>query len=190
MMSVAAGMFIWIKHIIEKENIKSQNDNKKVDYDLDLPNSFDDERKVKNEDTSVKKVVSKSEQKNDIMSKLKIEEGEILYFRIKGINSYKKNLKIGRQPCVVVQDRNNEYDDYAIAVFSEDKKIVGYLPKGQKRIYNLLEKEKNLFGVMEIRQFVAEDGREPYVGDLNLLVGFTDDELDEMIESFISYGHF
>lgn len=92
--------------------------------------------------------------------------GDYLEIPIRGINF--RNLtkeNIGVFGGYIMRDEGNQYDKYAIGVYSLDGTHFGYLKKGQKILYDKIEKKQGLFIVeLEVSTFTLDGEDELFSG--------------------------
>lgn len=114
----------------------------------------------------------------------------MLSFRIKGVNNYADDSDIDHPfICSLMCDYDNKYDKYAIAAYYDEKvKKIGYIPKGQKELYNTMASKRGMnIGFGFLYTFVGEKGDDVYTGEVIIPLNYSEEEIDEEIKVFMGF---
>ena len=118
----------------------------------------------------------KSPQSTDFKKK-DLRDYEIRGLKYKSINDSDVAFYIGKAVSVY-----NSHDRYAIEIIRKDGKKLGFIPKGNVRMYNYIQSQPSksviCYGWIE-RQF-GEDWDNPYYGRVVIPALYTSDELEQL----------
>lgn len=98
-----------------------------------------------------------------------LEEDGSIIVPIKGINFRDiKDSDIGYHEGYLEPESHNVYDEWAIAIYGDDRKLYGYIPKGQRYLNFLIKKVNRGRVPVEINVGKNEYGDKYYFGDIKL----------------------
>jgi hypothetical protein len=106
----------------------------------------------KNNNTTEKKETPKQQKRNYAgvgvysTEKISIELAGV-HFRLDVFNEVKVN-----QLLMIRFDANNEYDKNAIGAYTKNGKLLGYIPRNQRKIIKTLRENPNAFGVIHAKR--------------------------------------
>jgi hypothetical protein len=123
------------------------------------------------------------------------DNGQILYkkkgiktFDLKGMYYRKLDPKVDSgvfSGTALIE--SNKHDTYAVAIYNSDKRLYGYIPKGNKRLSNSMQKWHNgevpAWG--HLRYMKSDD---QWFGQVKLPIGYSDSEM-EMFKSILNLNN-
>lgn len=98
------------------------------------------------------------------------DSDDSLELTIRGINFRDLNYNnVGVFDGYIMPDKNNEYDQYAIGVYRNDGVHFGFIEKGQKDLYNLIESgEGYINATLNVTTFVDDMGETKFNGAVTI----------------------
>lgn len=116
-----------------------------------------------------------------------LKEGKLLYkskgiktFDVKGMFYQNLNPKIHNGDFVgYAKTDNNSHDMYAVEIYNNENKLLGYLPKGNKRLNNTLNEWHN-GKVIVWGGLSHDDYDDKWYGNVNIPIGLSENELEKV----------
>lgn len=116
-----------------------------------------------------------------------LKEEKLLYknrgiktFEIKGMFYQNLNPTIHNGDFIgYAKTDNNSHDMYAVEIYNNENKLLGYLPKGNKRLNNTLNEWHN-GKVIVWGGLLHDDYDDKWSGDVNIPIGLSDNQLEKI----------
>lgn len=123
--------------------------------------------------------------KTDVGISLKVTAGSedgTYYTRIAGVQHHNSKQDIGGFLGYVCSEPNNQYDKNAVAVYRNDNKLLGYLPKDEIKTFREWSKKENLPCI----GFIKAGDEVPLFGKVKI-IDTDKDETDLIVARYVKW---